>query len=192
MASARGPASSPRLAPLRAADRTDEQRELLARVDVSGVLGEANVFTTLVRAPRVFRRWLAFGGTLLTGALPARDRELLILRTAVNCTAPYEWGQHARIGRAAGLTDDEVARVAHGPDADGWGLADADLLRVADELHATRTLSDEGFARLASRYDEGQVIEALLVVGHYELLAMTLNALGVAPDEGLEPLPETR
>ena len=85
------------------------------RVDVGGALGEANIFTTLVRAPDVFRRWLPFGGALLRGSLPARDRELLILRTAVNCTAPYEWGQHVRLGRLAGLTDDEIARVAAGP-----------------------------------------------------------------------------
>jgi 4-carboxymuconolactone decarboxylase len=184
----RGPAARPRLAPLAPEERSEFQREILARIDMAGV-SEANVFTTLVRAPRLFRHWLSFGGALLSGSLPARDRELLILRAAVNCDAPYEWGQHARIGRQAGLSDDEVERVAVGPTAAGWDDDDASLLAVADELHATHTLSDLRYAALAARYDEAQVIEVLMVVGHYELLAMTLNALGVALDEGLEPMP---
>jgi alkylhydroperoxidase family enzyme len=179
----------PRLAPVPPSARTDAQRELLARVDVQGPMGEANIFTTLVRAPGVFRRWLSFGGALLRGALPARDRELLILRTAVNCAAPYEWGQHVRLGAIAGLTDDEIARVARGWDAAGWGADDAVLLRVADELHETCMLSDERWDELAARYDDEQLIEILMLVGHYHLVAMTLNALRVANDEGLAPLP---
>lgn len=179
----------PRIAPVPPAARTEAQRELLARVDVAGPMGEANIFTTLVRAPSVFRRWLSFGGALLGGAVPARDRELLILRTAVNCVAPYEWGQHVRLGGLAGLSDEEIARVAAGPDAPGWHAEDAVLLRVADELHATSTLSDELYGSLAQRYDDEQLIEVLMLVGHYHLVAMTLNALRVANDEGLAPLP---
>jgi alkylhydroperoxidase family enzyme len=181
---------APRLAPLPSTERTEPQRELLARVDVGGPLGEANIFTTLVRAPDLFRRWLAFGGALLGGTLPARDRELLILRTAVNCGAPYEWGQHVRVGRLAGLTDAEIARVAAGPSDMAWGADDVLLVEVADELHATYGLSDAHFDALASRYDEVQLIEVLMVVGHYHLLAMTLNALRVANDDGLAPLPD--
>jgi alkylhydroperoxidase family enzyme len=183
------PALPPRVAPVPPSERTEAQRELLARVDVAGPMGEANIFTTLVRAPRVFRRWLSFGGALLRGALPARDRELLILRTAVNCAAPYEWGQHVRLGQLAGLTDEEIARVAAGPDAAGWDDDDVSLLRAADELHSTSTLSDALYGALAARYDDEQLIEVPMLVGHYHLVAMTLNALRIANDEGLAPLP---
>jgi len=181
--------AAPRIPPVPLAERTDAQRELLARVDVGGPMGEANIFTTLVRAPRVFRRWLSFGGVLLRGELPPRDRELLILRTAINCDAPYEWGQHVRLGQLAGLTDDEIARVPAGPDAAGWEAHDRLLLRVADELHATSTLSDALYDALAASYDDEQLIEVPMLVGHYHLVAMTLNTLRVAPDEGLAPLP---
>ena len=81
---------------------------------------ELNIFATLAHHPRLLKRWSAFGGVLLYGgALPARERELLILRTGYLCRAPYEWGQHVTIGLAAGLTDEEIARVADGPDAAG-------------------------------------------------------------------------
>src|SRR5207245_2181605 len=80
------------------------------------------------------RRWLPFGTMMLTGELPARDRELLILRTAWNCRSAYEWGQHVRIGLAAGVTQDEIDRVPPGPGAPGWSPLDAALLGAADEL----------------------------------------------------------
>jgi 4-carboxymuconolactone decarboxylase len=149
-----------------------------------------NVFTTLARHPKLFRDWLRFGGRLLAGGeLPARDRELLILRTAIRCEAPYEWGQHVRIGLGSGLARDEIDRVPAGPDAPGWSDHDATLLRAADELHDTSTLSDATWAALADRYGEHELIEVVMLVGHYHMVAFALNAFGVELDEGLEPLP---
>ena len=159
-------------------DLTPQQRELLAGVGgVAADAGALNIFMTLVRHPGLFRRWLPFGGKLLTGKLPDRDRELLILRTAVNCESPYEWAQHVKIGRAAGLTDAEIQRIEEGPGA--WEGFDATLLRAADELHANSNISDETWGNLAARYDETQLVEVPMVVGHYHLVAFTLNSLGV-------------
>ncbi len=184
----RGPAATPRVEPLAADQQTDAQRELLSKVDVRGVLGQANIFTTLVQAPEVFRPWLRFGGSLLGGTLPARDRELLILRSAVNCTAPYEWSQHVSIGKRAGLSDEEIARIAVAG-LDDWSDVDRAVLQAADELHENYSLCDETYAALAARYDVVQLIEFTSVVGHYHLLAMTLNTLGTPLDEGLPGLP---
>ena len=43
--------------------------------------------------------------------------------------------------------------------------------------------------RLAARYDERQLIELPMLVGHYHLVAFTLNSLGVQLEPGLEGLP---
>lgn len=148
--------------------------------------GPPNVFTTLARHRRIFRRWLRFAGALMPGGtLPRAETELLILRVAHNCGSPYEWQQHARIAQAAGLSAADVARVREGPAAAGWAPRRALLLRAADELHATHTLSDELWAALRPQLSDEGLIELCLVVGHYEMLAMTLNALRVQPD----PLP---
>src|SRR5262245_45635631 len=93
---------APRLTPLTADDVTEEQRELLQSVATSDDWA-INIFATLVRHPGLFRRWLPFGGKLLAGKLPARERELLILRTGWLCRSEYEWGQHVVIGRGAGV-----------------------------------------------------------------------------------------
>ncbi len=175
-------AMAPRIPPLPQDGRDPHTEELLAALrGFNGV--ELNIFSTLARHPKLLKRWSAFGGTLLyRGALPARERELLILRTGYLCRSAYEWGQHVTIGQAAGLTDDEIARVAAGPDADGWSPEDALVLRAADDLHRDSRLGDATWDALAARWDEQQLIEVCMVVGQYHLVAFTLNSLGVEPE----------
>src|SRR6266542_3177337 len=116
----------PRIPPLAADERDEQQRELLG--GVGALTGPAtNIFDTLVRHPGLFRKWLPFGGKLLAGKLPARDRELLILRTGWRCRSEYEWGQHVIIARAAGVTDEEIEHLKAGPEAEGWAPFDAAL-----------------------------------------------------------------
>jgi len=179
---------NPRIAPLPADEQDAQARELLGAAG-SGVpvpdAPAANIFTTLVRHPGLFRRWLPFGGKLLTGKLPPRERELLILRTGWRCRSEYEWGQHVLIGQASGLTADEIARIKDGPDAAGWDRFEAVLLRAADELHDDNRIGDATWGALADRYDERQLIEVPMLVGQYHLVAFTLNTLGVQREAGV-------
>lgn len=182
-----------RVAPLAPEARDDQTAELLASLRGPGAEArDLNIFATLAHHPRLLKRWSAFGGTLLyRGELPARERELLVLRTAWNCRADYEWGQHARIGLDTGLTADEIAAiVAAGADDPGWSTDDAALLRAADELHTDARIGDDTWATLAGRWSEAQLIEICMVVGQYHLVAFTLNSLGVQREPGVEGLPE--
>ena len=152
-----------------------------------------NIFATLARHPKLLKRWLVFGNHVLAkSTLPARERELLILRTGWLCRAPYEWGQHVAIGRAAGVTDDEITRLTQGPDAPGWSDADAALVRAADELHELSTLTDATYADLATRFDTEQMLDLVFTVGQYNLVSMALNSLRVQRDDGVTgvPIPE--
>lgn len=165
----------------------ERQRELMAQVGLGGPT--VNIFATLVRHPGLFARWLPFGGKLLSGRLPARERELLVLRTGWLCGSEYEWAQHVVVGQAAGLTDAEIDRVAEGPEAEGWDACDALLLSAADELHGDSCITDATWAALAERYDERQLVEVPMVVGHYHLVSMTLNSLGVELEAGATGFP---
>jgi 4-carboxymuconolactone decarboxylase len=179
----------PRIEPLAPADRDDQARELLATVALpTGSDETLNIFATLVRHPGLFRRWLPFGGKLLAGKLPARERELLILRTAWRCRAEYEWGQHVVIAKSSGVTDDEIARVRSGPE-EGWSEFDAALVRAVDELHDDGCISDATWQTLAGRYDERQLIEVPMLVGHYHMVGFTLNSLGVQREPGVPGFP---
>jgi alkylhydroperoxidase family enzyme len=184
--------SGPRIPPLPPEEWSEEVAGILGATPpgVNEPLGNLNIFSTLARNPELFGAWLPFGGHLLAGgALPARDRELMILRTAVRCRCSYEWGQHVRISLDLGIEREAIDRVAAGPDANGWSAHEAALLRAVDELHDAATVSDRTWEELARIFDERQLIEATILVGQYHLVAFALNALGVELDDGLEGLP---
>lgn len=177
-------AGTPRIAP-------GGRREIgLLNAAIVRVLGAAagggeppRVFTTLARHRRLFRRWLWFAGGLMPGGtLPRAEAELVILRVAHNSGSDYEWVQHERLAQRAGMSAEEVTRVRRGPDAPGWAPRQVLLLRAADELHAERRISDALWDALAREYEERELIELCLLVGHYEMLAMTLRSLEVQPD----------
>jgi alkylhydroperoxidase family enzyme len=146
--------------------------------------GPPNVFTTLARHRGLFRRWLWFAAALMPGGrLPRADSERVILRVADNCACEYERVQHERLALVAGLSAEEVQRVRQGPDAEDRSPRQRLLLRAADALHAERTISAELWQELSGKLSEIELIELCMLTGHYEMLAMTLNALAVAPDE---------
>jgi alkylhydroperoxidase family enzyme len=149
-----------------------------------------NIFRTLAHHPALARRWMVFGNHVLAkSTLAPRERELAILRTGWLCRSGYEWGQHVGIARAAGLSDEEIARVAEGPEAPGWSAAERALLRASDELHADSFVSDATWATLSQHFDTRQLMDLVFTIGQYTLVSMALNTLGVQPEPGLPPLP---
>jgi len=178
--------SKPRIAPLTEAEWTDEQRKELEPYYKEGQL--YNVVGTLARHWQAYKKFLVWGRHVLgdTSTLPPRERELLILRTGWLCRAEYEWGQHVVIGKKAGLTDAEIARIKEGPDAAGWAPFDATLLRAADELHKQSVVSDATWAALSERYSTEQLMDTVFAVGQYTLVSMALNSFGVQLDNGVK------
>lgn len=148
------------------------------------------MFSTVARHRRLSRWWLPFAGTLLLrGRLPRADTELVVLRTAWNCTAWYEWVQHAPLARRAGLDERSVAAVPEGAGAGCWSERQALLLEATDELATRHVITDGTWRRLVGVLSEEECIELCFLVGHYEMVAVTLNSLGVHPeDEALEQL----
>ncbi|MGP4025224.1 carboxymuconolactone decarboxylase family protein [Actinomadura sp. 3N407] len=154
---------------------------------VAASTGPLNIFTTLARHPALFHSWIGFGSMLLRkGTLGARDRELAILRTAHHRSCAYEWDHHQGLALAAGLTGDEIAALRLDPDEHGWSDDDRMVLTAADELHARGTVSDATWTELSTRFGELELIELVVLIGHYHMVAFALNALRVQNEEPVQ------
>jgi len=178
-----------RIAPLAEADMAPELLGLLGpRFKAIPVL---NIFRTLARAPKAFKRFMAWGGYILSDAnsLSPRDRELVILRTGFNWKSGYEWAQHVRIGLDCGLTEPEIERIKSGPDAPDWHDSDRALLRATDELTSDAFISDATWAALGG-YSEKQRMDLVMTVAQYTQVSMMLNTFGVQLDEDLTLYPD--
>jgi alkylhydroperoxidase family enzyme len=176
--------TEPRIPPL---PEEQLEPELKVRFGSGPIL---NIFRTLANHAGLAKRWLVFGNHVLAkSTLPAREREILILRIGWLCRSGYEWGQHVVIGKGSGLTDDEIARIAKGPDAPGWSAADRALLRATDELHRDAFIGDATWAELAKTWNTQQLMDLVFTVGQYNLVSMALNSFGVQPEPGLPKLP---
>jgi alkylhydroperoxidase family enzyme len=169
--------SQPRLAPLARDQWTDAQREVATSVSEGRI---TNAIATYMRHPTLARDLIPFERHMSSeSTLPARQRELVILRTAWLCRSNYVWAQRADIARRSGVTSDELVRIAQGPDAPGWSSFEAALLRAADELHIDSFVSDQTWSTLAATYSNEQLVDLVFTVGAFTMNAGTVNSLGV-------------
>ncbi|HEX3919240.1 MAG TPA: carboxymuconolactone decarboxylase family protein [Caulobacteraceae bacterium] len=181
--------SAPRVAPLQDDELTEDQREALKPMGARPL----NIFRTLARAPKALERFNAWGGYVLSrrNSLPAREREIVILRTGFLCKSGYEFTQHTRIGLEAGLSEAETANIKAGANA-GWSAPDAALIRATDELVAGHFISDATWAELGRHFDDKQRMDVVFTTGQYTQVSMILNTFGVQLDAGQTLDPDLR
>ena len=180
------PLTAMRIKPLEPSKWTDAHREVI------GPQGVDSQRAVCAHNLELCRKYWEFTTQLTSHyTLPLRDKELLILRTAWLSRGDFVWGAHSTgAGKKAGITDEELTRITQGPDAKGWSNFDRVLLRAADELHTSRFIKDATWKTLDERYDDGQLVELLFVVGDYTLLTMFHNSVGLPLRPGMKGLPD--
>ena len=143
-----------------------------------------NVFLTLGRHRSLFRKWLWFAGGLMPGGtLRRRESELVILSVAHSMGCAYEWDHHERLAKRAGVSAEAIASVRRGElDAACLTPRERAFLRASHELFVEREIGDPTWRQLVALASQVEIIELCLLVGHYQMLAMTLNTLRVPLD----------
>lgn len=139
--------------------------------------------------PDLARGWMLFNNHLFHSTLSDRVRELVTIRIAWLRDGEYEWAQHVRMGRAYGMTDEEIEAIGVGAEAPVWKPLEASLLRAVDELCHDRYVSDVTWAELAAELSTQELMDVVFTVGAYDMLAMAMNTFGLQLDPGLEPFP---
>lgn len=179
-----------RIAPVPVSEWTDAEREALgttARGDQT-----IDIFKTCLRNLSLCRSWMPFTRYILStdNGMKSREKELLILRTSVLCNADYDWAHHLPAAKRAGVSDEEILRIVKGPDAAGWNVMDAALLRAADELHRDSHVSDKTWASLKQRYNDSEMMDLVFTVGQYTMVSMFANSAGLQLEAGLKGIPK--
>ena len=145
-----------------------------------------NVLGTLAQHPDLATAYHTFNGhVLFATTLSVRQRELLVLRVAHLRQAEYEWRQHLVLAADVGITEEEVERVAAGPDAAGWSPFEAALVRSVDELLADACIADDTWTALAAELDHRQLMDLVFTVGAYDVLAMLMRSAGMEIEDDL-------
>ena len=116
-------------------------------------------------------------------SLSPRVRDLLILRTAWLHGSDVIWRERVSFARQAGLTNDDLRKIAIGPSAPGWDPFEANLLRMVDQLFRNSFVNDAVYRAMAARYDTCSVMDAGLTVADVASLSLLYNTLGVQPDD---------
>jgi alkylhydroperoxidase family enzyme len=180
---------SPRLSPV--SPVTDEIEEILTG-SIKSVDGEhLRLFGTMAHHPKMLKRFLAFGGFFLNrGLLPAREREIVILRVGWNTGSVYEFGQHTVIGRNCDLTDVEISALAGDPSRHAWSARDRGLIAMTDEICADDCVSDPTWKELRAEWTDAELCELVLLAGLYRMVAGFLNTMGVELDPNTPGWPD--
>ena len=141
------------------------------------------LFRTLAVHPELMSRMRPLGaGILGSTTVDPRERELMILRTTALNGALYEWGVHvAAFGPGVGISEADGRAIATGA-VERFGDEDRLVLRLADELHETSTVSDSLWADLAGSRTLPQLIELIATSGWYRLLSYVINAAQLDPE----------
>ncbi|WP_083409732.1 carboxymuconolactone decarboxylase family protein [Mycolicibacterium rutilum] len=193
---------SPLLAPLTAAEWGDDEYAAVgALMGIPGAdvpragSGEArdpanfDILGVLARHPKMARKFLGFNAFLLQqGELPLRLRELAVLRLAHARRSAFFWGEHMRIAKAGGLSDEDIDRLARG-NAEFDGV-DRLVLETTDELLARGRATPAQWRRLVDELGTHQAMELIFVVGTYGMLAMACDTWQLAPPAGSAQLPD--
>jgi 4-carboxymuconolactone decarboxylase len=133
------------------------------------------VFRVLALNRRLLRPYLAYNARLMPfGTLERTDTERIILRVAWRTRSEYEWRQHRRLGKKAGLGEGEIGRIATDR-LDEVDSRTGALMCAVDELLDEHAIDTETWSRLKNVLRDDQILELCLLVGNYAMLAGALN-----------------
>lgn len=151
---------------------TAEQQQQYARFPANLTLG-------LLKTSRSAQGYLSLGASFPAGRLCDKDREMIILRVGALSHSAYERMQHYPLAILAGWRDDDIEKIEQGVGIDARGAA---ILHFVDECVQQVKVSADTFNAVRRYYDEVQLAELSLIIGHYMMTARFLETLEIDLD----------
>ena len=122
-----------------------------------------NVMRTMAQSAAVLDAYLGFAAALRRGSLPVALHEQIALAVAEANSCDYCLSAHTALGRAAGLSNDDLAASREARAADPKAAAALEFARaVVDRRGDVR---DQDLARVrAAGYTDGEIAEVIALV----------------------------
>ena len=151
-----------------------------------------NIHRLMANHPEFIKAWWPFRmHSVRGGDLDQRDCELVILRIAVLTKTWYEWAAHVDRGLVAGLSREEINRVAAGPDEPNWDTRDTLLLTAVDQLFEMRRIAPATLVDLGEYFTERRILDLISLQGLYINIACMIGTWGLEIEKELaERLPD--
>ena len=138
-----------------------------------------NLYKALGNHPKIVAAWTEFSKTLRYDTrTPRALRELVILRGAQLCASEYEWAQHLRMARRAGVREAQISALASWRTSAEFDSREKAALMLAEAVTQGR-VSDEVYREAARYFDHHDYVELAVTAGFYAMVARVLDAMAV-------------
>jgi alkylhydroperoxidase family enzyme len=164
---------------------TDQLHEFYERIErTSRGLGVLNVFKVMAHTPDLMESWWRMMALLFTRLeLDPRLRELAILRLFQLTKVEYGFAHHVRIGKEAGVTDDQIAQLASYSESDAFSPLDKLVLRYTDAVTRLEDTAPAIAGELRAHLSERSLVELTFCIANWNLMAHLLMPLEIALEE---------
>jgi len=140
----------------------------------------STLYRVLLHSAPLAQGWEAFFTAIRNSAsLPARPRELAILRIAVLNGASYEFDAHVPHARKAGLPDEAIAALRTGSVPEALALEDRLVLELTDAMTRDIEVPDALFERVREHFDAERLVELVATIAAYNMVSRFLVALRI-------------
>jgi 4-carboxymuconolactone decarboxylase len=138
-----------------------------------------NLYRALANHPAIVGAWTEFANTLRHGSrTPRALRELVILRGAQVSASEYEWAQHLRMARKAGVREAQISALAGWRTSPEFDAREKAALQLAESVTSGR-VGDEAYREAMRHFDHHDYVELAVTAGLYAMVARVLDAMAV-------------
>ena len=119
--------------------------------------------------------------------LPARTRELIILRLAWQGKSVYEFSHHAEISRELQIPEEDIMGVRDPAKCKSYSEIDCAVLAMTDDLAQGMHVAPKTWAVLEKSFSKAELNELLFTAGLWRMQACWLNTMQPPLEEGVVP-----
>ena len=144
-----------------------------------------NLYHCLANHPALVAAWSDFSKALRHGTrTPRALRELVILRGAQLMRSEYEWAQHLKMARKAGVSEGQIKELAAWKSSKLFSEKERAALLLAEAV-TEGSVSDAVYAEAMRQFDHHDYVELSITAAFYAMVGRMLDAMGVQLEPGM-------